>query len=297
MKKLMSVLLAMLLVLGCAACAESLSMINPWIDTTNEELGGIFGVPEDAEDVIFRFLGTEGLSEMQFTLDGAHYVARTKPTDAFEDISGMYYGFNGEEEITIDGNETWEGAAEEDDQQIKVIMWHDAAQKASFSLSATAAKDAEIDIDTVRGLVFPTAVGMINPWVGTDAEGFMEALGMTVAIPEGAENVAYRLMGDLGEAQFTLDGMDYTARIKPAADFEDISGMYYEWESDESVTIGGCEGTEARVRDGDTTVDVCLWFDAAPGIMYSLSTKGADLDGFDLTAVAEMIYAPVQGDA
>ena len=44
MKKLMSVLLAMLLVLGCAACAESLSMINPWIDTTNEELGGIFGI-------------------------------------------------------------------------------------------------------------------------------------------------------------------------------------------------------------------------------------------------------------
>ena len=40
-----------------------------------------------------------------------------------------------------------------------------------------------------------------------------------------------------------------------------------------------------------------MWYDIVPGVMYSLSVYSTDLDGLDLTAVAEQVYVPVQGDA
>ena len=143
--------------------------------------------------------------------------------------------------------------------------------------------------------------GMSNPWTETTAEGLMEALGLEFAVPEGAENVAFRMLGEtsLAEMEFDLDGMTYTARIQPAVEWTDISGMYYEWESTvEDFTIGDCPAWEGRAADGDDTADLCLWFDVVPGLMYSLGTVGeGDLDGFDLTAVAEQVYVPVQGAA
>lgn len=146
-----------------------------------------------------------------------------------------------------------------------------------------------------------TLVGIPNPWVDTTADGLTEALGLRFGVPEGAENVVYRMLesDSLAEMTFTWEGMDYCARIKPAAEFEDISGLYYEWENvQEDFTVGSCAAWEARARDGETTVDLCLWYDAAPGLMYSICTSADnDLDGFDLLAAAEQVYLPVQGDA
>jgi hypothetical protein len=42
---------------------------------------------------------------------------------------------------------------------------------------------------------------------------------------------------------------------------------------------------------------VTLWYDAAPGLMYSLSAVGNDLNGLDLPVLADQIYIPVQGNA
>ena len=143
--------------------------------------------------------------------------------------------------------------------------------------------------------------GMPNPWLDTTAEGLMEALGVEFKVPEGAENVVFRMLKEesLAEMDFDLDGMEYTARIQPAVEWTDISGMYYEWENTlEDFTIGSCPAWEGRAADGEATADLCLWFDVVPGLMYSLGTVGeGDLDGFDLTAIAEQVYAPVQGDA
>lgn len=145
------------------------------------------------------------------------------------------------------------------------------------------------------------AAAMANPWTETTADGLMEKLGLEFAVPDGAENVSFRMLEaeNLAEMEFDLDGMRYTARIQPAAEWTDISGMYYEWENTmEDFTIGNCPAWEGRAADGGDTADLCLWFDAAPGLMYSLGTVGeGDLDGFDLTAVAGQIYAPVQGGA
>ena len=143
-------------------------------------------------------------------------------------------------------------------------------------------------------------VGMANPWVETDAEGVMQMVGVEFGIPAGAENISYSVLEveSLAEMRFTWNGLEYTARIKPCAAFEDISGLYYdEWLAEDPCEIQWCEGVCRRAQDDMGTVDVCLWFDVAPGIMYSVSTSAADLDGFDIQAAAEQLFVPMQGDA
>ena len=140
--------------------------------------------------------------------------------------------------------------------------------------------------------------GLANPWVDTDAEGVARAIGVAFGIPEGAEVLAYRLLPEtsLAEMRFVWDGLTYVARIQPAAEFEDISGLYFDWLVDEPCTVQYCEGRTMRAQDGDETVDLCLWFDAVPGLMYSVSTSAPDLDGFDILAAAEQLFVPAQGD-
>ena len=135
-----------------------------------------------------------------------------------------------------------------------------------------------------------------NPWVDATAGDIAEAIGAAFGVPEGAEDVEYSLMPDegLAEMRFTLDGMAYVARIQPAEAFTDISGMYYEWEADAPFSIAGFEGLDQRAADGEETVERCLWFDSDMGLMYALSTSAPDLDGFDITAIAEAIYAQAE---
>ena len=136
--------------------------------------------------------------------------------------------------------------------------------------------------------------GLANPWVEATAEEVEAAVGVAFGVPEGAENVQYEILTteNLAEMGFTWYGMEYWARIMPADAWEDISGAYYEWEQSMDVDIGGCVGMDLRAPDGDVTVNVCLWYDEGTGLMYSLMTGGPDLDGFDITAAAEAIYAP-----
>ena len=135
-----------------------------------------------------------------------------------------------------------------------------------------------------------------NPWVDSTSSEIAEAIGATFGIPAGAENIAYSLMPDegLAEMRFTLDGMDYVARIMPAEAFTDISGLYYEWDAESAGEFAGMESLEQRAFTDEGTIDLFQWFDKDMGLMYSLSTSGADLDGFDITAIAGAIYAQAE---
>lgn len=138
---------------------------------------------------------------------------------------------------------------------------------------------------------------VINPWTETTPDGLMQSLGLSFDVPEGAENVAYRMLENemLAEMQFDLNAVHFNARIKPAVEFEDISGMYYEWASDEPAGVGWCEGRLLRAGDGESTADLLLWFDAAPGLMYSLSALSPE--GTDLLSIADAVYRITQSDA
>lgn len=159
--------------------------------------------------------------------------------------------------------------------------------------------DAQID-DLDDEIDEEPVVNMGNPWVDCDKEEILSTLGFDMAAPEGAKNISYQMNEGEGLAQmlFTYGEVEneYTYRMKSAAEFEDISGLYYEWVVEDEIKVGWCEGVCKRAITDSEMVDSCLWYDAAPGIMYSLSTSAEDLDGFDIMATVEQLYVPTQED-
>ena len=141
------------------------------------------------------------------------------------------------------------------------------------------------------------AASLPNPWREMTAEQLQEASGIAFGVPDGAENVVYRYLESekLAEMQFTREGGDYCARIQPFEDGEvgmpDISGMYFAWDDEEEVTIRGCRGLIGRAQCGsEDWVQRCIWYDTEAGMAGSLSVSTTDLDGLDLTALAEQVY-------
>lgn len=150
---------------------------------------------------------------------------------------------------------------------------------------------------------YDVSLYMTNPWEDMTADELAKASGVTFGVPEGAENVRYRFLRseNLAEMQFTLGNDAFCARIQPAAlaegELMDISGMYFVWKNEEAVAVGPCQGTIAQAQDGsESWVELCLWYDRTPGLMYSLSVSTPDPDGLDLTAVAAQVYIPAQGN-
>ena len=76
---------------------------------TEEELtaasGLSFHLPEGAENAVYRFLRSENLAEMQFTLGSDEFCARIQPAALEEgqlmNIAGMYFAWENEEAVTI----------------------------------------------------------------------------------------------------------------------------------------------------------------------------------------------------
>ncbi len=152
---------------------------------------------------------------------------------------------------------------------------------------------------------FDNIATLPNPWLELESkEQLLELSGIDFNIPEGAEEIVYRYLPEeaLSEILFILDGDEYCARIEPAAlnegELMNISDIYFAFENEEAVKIRYCDGTIGLAQTGsEDWVELCLWYDIVPGIMYSLSVYTTDPDGLDLTAVAEQVYLPVQGDA
>lgn len=138
--------------------------------------------------------------------------------------------------------------------------------------------------------------GLVNPWTPTTAQGLMDVLGLQLGLPDGATNVSWQMMeqAQMGQMKFTWQGMDCTARVAPTEAFEDISGLHFQWERADECEVGRCKGIARRAHDGGNTVDACLWYDDFTGLMYSVSAIDADLDGFDIVAVARKLYIPMQ---
>ena len=146
------------------------------------------------------------------------------------------------------------------------------------------------------GFVGYQPVFIPNPWEEMTAEQLKEASGLSFQAPEGAENVLYRFLRSegLAEMDFTLFGDVFCARVQPAeleaGQLVDISGMYFDWESEESIRVGNCDGTICQAHNGsEGWVELCMWFDAEQKLMHSLSVYTADPDGLDLAALAEQI--------
>ncbi len=137
-----------------------------------------------------------------------------------------------------------------------------------------------------------------NPVQLSSAEEILEELGFNLLTPVGAEDITYSIinLGDeekIAQVDFTLDEVEYTYRASAAAEWTDISGMYYEWTEEVETNVSYTTGKTFIAEDDDDKVGVILWFDAAPGIQYSLSMD-SEADYTVLWFLAEQLFQPVQ---
>ncbi len=148
-------------------------------------------------------------------------------------------------------------------------------------------------------------VQIANPWTESDKAGVLEATGFEMDAPDGAEDVVYSYMAESGLAQmaYILNGEEWNYRMQPADELTDISGCYYEWTSVDDGTVSGRPAkyyycVSEDLNDTETKdVEVVNWYDVVPGVTYSLSVSGGDLNGLDIQVVAENIFKPLQGEA
>ena len=112
------------------------------------------------------------------------------------------------------------------------------------------------------------AVGLPNPVKASSAEEIAARFGVEMKAPDGAEELSWTVIeGDMPLAQlgFSLGGIAYNYRVAKAEAYEDISGMYYEWQEVSAEEGGG----SIRLISGEA--GVYDRFDAEEGLVYSLS--------------------------
>ena len=153
-----------------------------------------------------------------------------------------------------------------------------------------------------------SAVGLANPWVEITEEKAREQSPRLFKAPEGAREQTWLMCEALGDPangvepmvqlSFLLDDMNFTARAQMGvAEDADISGIYTEWTAGpQDVTLanwgeGHMAGKTYRSVNDAGYINLITWYDVEIGIKYSLSVAAADLDGFDIQAVAEQMYA------
>lgn len=133
-----------------------------------------------------------------------------------------------------------------------------------------------------------------NPMVEIDDDAKIADMSYGLVIPYGVDYESiesYVIADSLLERRFTLDNVDFTARIEKADSYEDISGMYYDWTVTDEVSINSsCKGTCARYIGDDETVDLVTWYDVKNGANYSICAVAKDLDGFDIMAYVAAMY-------
>ena len=134
-------------------------------------------------------------------------------------------------------------------------------------------------------------VDMPNPVKESSGIEILTRFGVVMDTPEGALIDCYNIIeGDktIAEERFSLNGSSYVARFMPAAEYEDISGMHYEWQH--TMTANDLYNTTVRCNDGaEGVIDL---FDAKLGLICSLSTdSGADPD--TLRSVAKEVFSTV----
>ena len=143
-----------------------------------------------------------------------------------------------------------------------------------------------------------TSTTIANPWVDSDRAGVLEATGFDLPTQEGATDVAYcyTTEGNLAQVRYTIGQNEWTYRVETTEALEDISGMYYEWVTNEKETLKGHDAQLLAYSDAteDTefiddvfAVHVVNWYDESEGATHSLSVAGKDVDGLDIEVIVE----------
>lgn len=148
-------------------------------------------------------------------------------------------------------------------------------------------------------LVCPAfAEGTISGFTPSSEEEILQTLGVCFGQTDEMSEISYQTVGTLAQMSFTLDDVSYTARLQPTNEFQDISEFSFSaWAISDECMIGWCEAKAMMTQQDDGIFALCLWYDAAPGLMYSVSARVEDLKGLDIQKAAESVFAPLQDEA
>ena len=130
-----------------------------------------------------------------------------------------------------------------------------------------------------------------NPVQESTAEDIAKELNVKFAVPDGAKNILYSVIaGNLAQMDFIWNEAECTARIKPDAESEDISGFYYNWSNETPCTVGENAGiAKWQITEVGEVVGICLWQNKASNLTYSVSMK-KNADSEKLIALANAVY-------
>ena len=144
---------------------------------------------------------------------------------------------------------------------------------------------------------------LANPWREITEADAGKLCPRLFRVPDGAQNARWSAMGSaadpsgvpgaLVQLKFDLDGGSFTARAQRTAEETDVSGMYCEWVASTEGVLKSWGDLPCRClgSQGESgRAELCLWYDTAAGVSYSLSVTEADLDVSDLLAVAEAMH-------
>lgn len=111
-----------------------------------------------------------------------------------------------------------------------------------------------------------------NPVTVVSEKEFADA-GILLRLPEDAVNVFWMTIQGLPmlySLNFFLDETECNLRIKKTVSLENLSGMYFPWTAEETVTDGS---TRAVIQTSSDEAGIALWY--KDGYSLSLSMKGA----------------------
>jgi hypothetical protein len=250
--------------------------------TQIEELGYELPLPADAQEPSYFLidLGAEQtlpMAEVRFERNGGEYACRTLKTASSEDISGLYAQW---EETYVWNVETLDVTVMEAEDLTACVSWYEPESETQWCLSGT--RGAADLLDTA---------GEILHTLGYDLD----------VAPEGAASVAFRVIAleelTVGETSFVLNGTAYAYRMAATNliedPFADISGVEASFTVELPGEIGWCA---ARLSFDPGKDGKIVWFDPAPGLLYSLYMQD-NASEEALLEMAERVYTPAQDDA
>ena len=137
--------------------------MDPWLHLTAEQLsektGLSFGVPEDAENISYRYLEDEQLAEMRFTLDSDEFCARMQPASLkpreLLNISDIYYVWENEEAVAVGSCSGTIAQAQADKHDwVELCLWYDPDAGIMYSLSVVTPELNGLDLVAVAEYVY-----------------------------------------------------------------------------------------------------------------------------------------------
>ena len=177
----------------------------------------------------------------------------------------------------------------------------DTAKETTAAATEAATGETEAEKESEAEKTEETEEQMANPWVESDKDGVLAATGIELNVPEDATEILYTYLADenLAQVSYSTPGNKWVYRGKMADAFEDISGMFFEWDTQEEVDVAGRPAIFYDFNSDQENVWMINWYDGVPGIMYSLSVTADsidDLDGLDMQGVAESVFVPMQDE-